>query len=93
MIASARSKSVLSDLEAMGIDTVSLDVTNRESIEEARGAVERLAGGRLDILVNNAWVLLFLSLLFLFSLSMSRAVFKLHVFKTLLLCFKFSFMF
>jgi hypothetical protein len=36
--------------------TISLDVTSRESIENARRDVEGLTGGKLDFLVNNAWV-------------------------------------
>lgn len=54
VIATARNKDVLKDLEAMGMSTLSLDVTNAEDIENARKEVEALTGGRLDILVNNA---------------------------------------
>lgn len=56
MIASARSRDSLADLEQIGISTVSLEVTSAESREAARKEVEKLSGGRLDILVNNAWV-------------------------------------
>ena len=45
---------MLKDLEAMGMSTLSLDVTNTGDIESARKEVERLTGGTLDILVNNA---------------------------------------
>jgi len=45
---------VLKDLEAIGMSTLSLDVTNAEDIEKARKEVEALTGGKLDILVNNA---------------------------------------
>jgi NAD(P)-dependent dehydrogenase (short-subunit alcohol dehydrogenase family) len=34
---------------------VSLDVTNTESIQAAKEKVTELTGGRLDILVNNAY--------------------------------------
>jgi 1-acylglycerone phosphate reductase len=54
VIATARNKDVLKDLEAVGMSTLSLDVTNGEDVEKARKAVEVLTGGKLDILVNNA---------------------------------------
>jgi len=55
VIASARSRDVIADLEDIGIDTLSLDVTSQESIEEARRNVVRLTGeGGLWGLVNNA---------------------------------------
>ena len=56
VIASARSRDTLADLEEIGISTVSLEVTSAESREAARQEVEKLTGGKLDILVNNAWV-------------------------------------
>ena len=56
VIASARSRDSLADLEQIGISTVSLEVTSAESRKAARKEVEKLSGGRLDILVNNAWV-------------------------------------
>lgn len=54
VIATARDKVVLADLEELGMTTLSLDVTNTDSIREAKIAVEKLTGGKLDILVNNA---------------------------------------
>jgi 1-acylglycerone phosphate reductase len=54
VIATARNKDVLKDLEGMGMSTLSLDVTSPEDIENARKEVEQLTGGKLDILVNNA---------------------------------------
>ncbi|KAK7752198.1 NADPH-dependent 1-acyl dihydroxyacetone phosphate reductase [Diatrype stigma] len=38
----------------MGMSTISLDVTDAESIERCHAEVAKLTGGRLDILVNNA---------------------------------------
>lgn len=43
------------DLEAMGMTTISLDVTDSKSIEAARNEVETMTNGVLDILVNNAY--------------------------------------
>ncbi|KAF4630632.1 hypothetical protein G7Y89_g7506 [Cudoniella acicularis] len=54
VVATARKSSDISDLEEVGMSTLSLDVTNAESISAAKKAVEELGGGRLDILVNNA---------------------------------------
>lgn len=38
------------------MSTLSLEVTSSESIADARMQVEKLTGGKLDILVNNACV-------------------------------------
>jgi len=54
VIATARNKSTITDLENMGMTTLSLEVTSSESIATARKEVEALTGGKLDILVNNA---------------------------------------
>ncbi|CAK7564559.1 MAG: putative secondary metabolism biosynthetic enzyme [Sporothrix epigloea] len=54
VIASARRLEVLEGLAAKGIATVALDVTSQESITQCKEEVDRLAGGRLDFLVNNA---------------------------------------
>ncbi|RDL35950.1 uncharacterized protein BP5553_06562 [Venustampulla echinocandica] len=55
VIATARSRSAITDLEDIGMTTVSLDVTSEESIAMARKEVEELVQGRgLDMLVNNA---------------------------------------
>ncbi|KAI1468305.1 NAD(P)-binding protein [Daldinia caldariorum] len=44
-------------LEAVGIETLVLDVTSQESIAGAVSHVSKLTGGTLDVLVNNAGVL------------------------------------
>jgi len=54
VIATARDAAVLSDLKAMGMTTLSLEVTNKDNIKAIKEDVEKLTGGRLDILVNNA---------------------------------------
>ncbi len=43
-------------LQAQGIETFELDVTNSDSIASIRSRIEELTGGKLDILVNNACV-------------------------------------
>lgn len=54
MFATARDKEVLEDLAALGIETLSFDVTSQDDRRRIRETLERVAGGRLDILVNNA---------------------------------------
>ncbi|KAF4122055.1 1-acylglycerone phosphate reductase [Geosmithia morbida] len=54
VIATARNPDVLEGLQAEGFSTAQLDVTDEESLQSCREAVEKLTDGRLDILVNNA---------------------------------------
>lgn len=56
VIATARNVDVLKDLALQGMKTLPLDVTSAESISSCHEAVDRLTGGKLDILVNNAYV-------------------------------------
>jgi NAD(P)-dependent dehydrogenase (short-subunit alcohol dehydrogenase family) len=63
VIASARHRSTIQDLEELGMDTLSLDVCDEENIRAASAEVEELVGERgLDVLVNNAQVFFFLLL-------------------------------
>jgi 1-acylglycerone phosphate reductase len=50
VIATARNPSKVEHLKALGIETLILDVTSQESIQE----VSTLTGGSLDILLNNS---------------------------------------
>ncbi|KAF8900085.1 short chain dehydrogenase/reductase-like protein [Mucidula mucida] len=54
VFATARSASQLADLEALGIETFSLDVTSRPQIAALAAEISTRTGGTLDILVNNA---------------------------------------
>jgi NADP-dependent 3-hydroxy acid dehydrogenase YdfG len=54
VFASARDLSKIQHLKAMGLDTVQLDVTSEESIQNAVRYIEKESGGKLDYLVNNA---------------------------------------
>lgn len=45
----------------MGMSTLALDVTNKESIKTCHEEVAQITGGKLDILVNNAYVPSFLT--------------------------------
>jgi len=57
VIATARRPEVLIELSGMGMSTVVLDVNDEKSIQDAKIQVEAMTGGKLDILVNNAYVL------------------------------------
>jgi len=39
----------------MGMSTVALDVTKADSIKACHASVAEITGGKLDILVNNAY--------------------------------------
>ncbi|KAL2177747.1 uncharacterized protein P884DRAFT_199757 [Thermothelomyces heterothallicus CBS 202.75] len=54
VIATARNPAVLSEMAAMGMTTLTLDVTKEDSIKACHDEVSKLTGGKLDILVNNA---------------------------------------
>ena len=54
VIATARSDKTLEELAAQGLSTAQLDVTDKESIASCKQTVEKMTGGKLDILVNNA---------------------------------------
>lgn len=56
VFATARDKAALKDLEELGIETLSFDVTAQADRVRVREELERVAGGRLDVLVNNALV-------------------------------------
>ena len=56
MFATARNKDALTDLTALGIDALSLEVNSPDSIESVRRYVSEWTGGSLDYLVNNASV-------------------------------------
>jgi 1-acylglycerone phosphate reductase len=59
VIASARRIEALADLQALGIDTISLDVTDTAAITAAKEQVHTLTGGGLDIFVNNAYAIVY----------------------------------
>lgn len=63
VIATARRIEAMTTLSAVGITTLELDVTVPESVASVREEVIRLCDGKLDILINNAYVLLLHSLL------------------------------
>lgn len=54
VIATARRPEVLTELGALGMSTLALDVTDAESIKTCHDEVAKLTNGKLDILVNNA---------------------------------------
>ncbi|KAK4508142.1 hypothetical protein PRZ48_001880 [Zasmidium cellare] len=54
VFATARKAESISDLEKQGIETLSLEVTNIDSIKALKEEISSRTGGTLDILVNNA---------------------------------------
>lgn len=56
VFATARDLSKIQYLKAIGLDTLQLDVTSEESIQNAVRYIESETGGRLDYLVNNAGI-------------------------------------
>lgn len=56
VFASARRIEVLKDLEELGIEIFALDVTDQAAIKATQAEIAARTGGKLDILVNNAYV-------------------------------------
>ncbi|KAL7902886.1 hypothetical protein HDV63DRAFT_412043 [Trichoderma sp. SZMC 28014] len=57
VIATARRLESISHLRELGMTTLSLDVTQPESVKAAEIEVKRITDGKLDVLVNNAGIL------------------------------------
>jgi NADP-dependent 3-hydroxy acid dehydrogenase YdfG len=56
VIATARRSELLEKFRRQGMDAVALDVTDASSIKACRQEVGKLVDGKLDILINNAYV-------------------------------------
>ena len=56
VFSTARNLSKVEHHQALGIEVLQLDVTDEESIEHVVKEVEKLTGGKLDFLVNNAGI-------------------------------------
>lgn len=56
VFATSRNVDAMPTLAAIGIETLALDVTDVNSIREAKTVIEERTGSSLDILVNNARV-------------------------------------
>lgn len=57
VIATSRKLDTMLDLvKSSLVETVQLDVRNEDSIARAKKQIEVLTAGKLDYLVNNAWV-------------------------------------
>jgi 1-acylglycerone phosphate reductase len=54
VIATARNLAKVQHLKDLGLEVLPLDVVDHASIQDAVKSVEALAGGKLDILVNNS---------------------------------------
>ncbi|KAK8070928.1 IBR finger domain protein [Apiospora hydei] len=82
VFASARNPAKLKQATDAGITTVQLDISSQESITASVAAVEKLTGGSLDALVNNAGAAYSLPLLDI-DLDKARNLFDLNVFSML----------
>ena len=58
VIATVRKTELLDVLRKEGFSPVKLDITSEASIADCRAEVEKLVNGRLNILINNAYVFL-----------------------------------
>jgi len=54
VFATARRVETISDLAAIGIETLSLEVDKADSVTKVKQEIQQLTGGRLHFLVNNA---------------------------------------
>jgi 1-acylglycerone phosphate reductase len=54
VLATARKADSISDLAAIGVTTLSLDVDSPASIAALKKEVDSITGGKLDMLINNA---------------------------------------
>jgi len=54
VFATARSTNTIKDLNDLGIETLSLEVNETDSVGRCKEQISALTGGRLDYLVNNA---------------------------------------
>ncbi|KAJ7686944.1 hypothetical protein B0H17DRAFT_856548, partial [Mycena rosella] len=57
VFAASRTLESMTNLTERGIKTFAVDIASSESISLLRDQLDTLIGGQLDILVNNAWVL------------------------------------
>ncbi|KAI1207819.1 short-chain dehydrogenase/reductase [Annulohypoxylon truncatum] len=82
VFATGLDEALLTHLQALGIETLVLDVTSPASIERAASHVAKLTDGKLDILVNNAGVMHVMPFADS-SVSDARRVFDVNVFGTI----------
>ncbi|KAM0234093.1 hypothetical protein ACHAP5_010153 [Fusarium lateritium] len=57
VFATARSLKSITNLAEKGIETLTLDVTSRESIAALKAEISKRTGGKLDMLFNNAGIM------------------------------------
>lgn len=82
VFASARNMARVKEVAAAGIETVQLDVTSAESIATSVSRVRELAGGSLDVLLNNAGAGYSMPLMDV-DMAKARELFDLNVFSIL----------
>jgi 1-acylglycerone phosphate reductase len=81
VFATARNLSKLHETEAVGTESIQLDVTSQESLKQCVATVSERTGGGLHVLVNNAGAGYSMPLLD-FDMDEVRKLFELNVFST-----------
>ena len=76
--------------EVHGVQIVLIDVTSQESITEAMNKIDQEAGGKLDVLVNNAAALGDIVPLLDVSIERSKKAFEVNVWGMLAMCQTFA---
>lgn len=89
VFATARKTSSISDLEAQGIETLPLEVTDIDSIKSLKDEIASRTSGKLDILVNNAGRNYTVPALDV-EIDEARATFEANVFAVMRMCQTFA---
>jgi len=89
VFATARKAEAIADLAAQGIETFSLEVNDRESIQALKDEITSRTGGTLDYLINNAGRNYTVPSLDL-DIEEARATFETNVFAVMRMCQAFA---
>ena len=89
VFATARKTDAISDLAADGIETLSLEVNDQDSIQALKTEIASRTGGALDYLVNNAGRSYTVPALD-FNIDEARATFETNVFAVMSMCKTFA---
>lgn len=82
VFASARNASRLKEAEAVGIETVQLDVTSQDSIAACVQHIKEQTGGSLDALLNNAGAVYFMPIMDV-DVRKAKEIYEINVFGVL----------
>ncbi|KAJ7264909.1 NAD-P-binding protein [Mycena haematopus] len=79
VFATSRRLETMTELSALGIETIALDVTDIDAVRKTRDDISSRTGGKLDILVNNAGQIYEAAVADM-DMSKTRALFEVNVF-------------